>query len=195
MKRHWLMKQQTTTTRQKGGCVQQRRICLFFLSLSPFHKSPLISLFPCVPHIASSLLQARVVKCMHKKTYCFLTERPWENYLLYNEITNSCCKNLYVGKTNLRRICYLCRGWELRSLKSKWCMLLLCRSGLIVWRTLLCREKDFIGHDRSHSLSRTFCNFLMIMECKPLEMWLRAFCSLCHSWAMKKMSWKAFIGR
>lgn len=96
MKQHRLMKQQTTITRQTGSRVQQKRICLLFLSLPPFQKSPLISLFPCVVHIASSLLQARAVKCMCEKKLLFpYWERPWENILVYSEITGCCCKNLY----------------------------------------------------------------------------------------------------
>ena len=61
---HRLMKQQTIITRQSGSRAQQKGIRLISLSLSPFHKSPLISWFPCVVHIAWSLLRARAVKCM-----------------------------------------------------------------------------------------------------------------------------------
>lgn len=102
MEQHRLMKQQTTIMWQRGSRLQYKGMCGDSLPLAPLPTSLLISLFPRFVH-TPCLLQAKAVKCMHRKraAHYFLTEKKKNPSLLWYRTL--LLQNNAQGKQKIRR--------------------------------------------------------------------------------------------
>lgn len=100
MEQHRLMKQQTTIMWQRGSRLQYKGMCGDSLPLAPLPTSLLISLFPRFVH-TPCLLQAKAVKCMHRKraAHYFLTEK--KKIQVYYDIARCSCKIMHRGNKRL----------------------------------------------------------------------------------------------
>lgn len=102
MEQHRLMKQQTTIMWQRGSRLRYKGMCGDSLPLAPLPTSLLISLFPRFVH-TPCLLQAKAVKCMHRKraAHYFLTEKKKNPSLLWYRTL--LLQNNAQGKQKIRR--------------------------------------------------------------------------------------------
>lgn len=93
MKQHWLMKQQTITTKQKGAqCSTEESVSSFLPSL-PFTNLLSLVCFPVFHTLLQVCSKQGLSDARIRKSYYFLTERHWEIILVYSEITDFSCNN------------------------------------------------------------------------------------------------------